>query len=90
MNRLHFKPCYFCCSCCSGGCLLIAERILNEDKTGPKKALLLCLNMLVQAHGKERSAAEYEQLLQKQGFIDIRTNQLESSAGIDAALCRKA
>jgi len=45
--------------------------------------------MLVQTHGKERSAAEYKQLLQKQGFIDIRTNQLESSAGIDAVLCRK-
>jgi len=74
----------------SGGCLLIAERILNEDKTGPKKALLLSLNMLVQTHGKERSAAEYKQLLQKQGFIDIQTNQLESSAGIDAILCRKA
>jgi len=74
----------------SGGCLLIAERILNEDKTGPKKALLQSLNMLVQTHGKERSVAEYKQLLQKQGFIDIQSKQLESSAGIDAILCRKA
>jgi len=75
---------------CLGGGLLIAEMFLNESKTGPKWTLLQTLNMLVQLHGKERTAAEYKQLLEKQGFIDIQTKQLESSAGTDAILCRKA
>ena len=72
-----------------GGGLLIAEKFLNEDKTGAESALLQSLNMLVQAHGKERTAREYKQLLEKQGFVDIQTKQLESS-GLDAILCRKA
>ena len=63
--------------------------LLNQDKTGPKKTLLQSLNMLVQLDGKERTAAEYKQLLQNKGFIDIQTKQLESSAGTDAILCRK-
>ncbi|KAL9973438.1 hypothetical protein ACROYT_G019900 [Oculina patagonica] len=74
----------------SGGSLLIAEKFLNEDKTGPKGALLQSLNMLVQLHGKERTATEYKQLLEKQGFVDIQTKQLESSPELDAILCRKA
>ena len=72
-----------------GGALLIAEKFLNEDKTGPKGVLLQSLNMLVQTYGKERTATEYKQLLEKQGFVDIQTKQLESS-GLDAILCRKA
>ena len=62
---------------------------LNHDKTGPKKTLLQSLNMLVQLDGKERTAVEYKQILQGQGFIDIQTKQLESSADTDAILCRK-
>ena len=71
-----------------GGGLLIAEKFLNEDKTGPKSTLLQSLNMLVQTHGKERTATEYKQLLEKQGFVDIQTRQLQSSV-LDAILCRK-
>ena len=48
------------------------------------------LNMLVTTEGMERTATEYKQLLEKQGFVDIQTNQLELSSGLDAVLCRKA
>ena len=72
-----------------GGGLLIVEMILNEDKTGPKNFLLQSLNMLIQMEGKERTAAEYKQLLEKHGFTNIQAKQLES-AGIGAILCRKA
>ncbi len=63
--------------------------LLNEDKTGSKGALLQSLNMLVTMEGKERSATEYKQLLEKQGFVDIQTKQLKLSSGLDAILCRK-
>ena len=73
-----------------GDCLLVAEAFLDEDKTGPKSVLLQSLNMLVLEQGKERTAQEYKEILEKQGFVDIQTKKLESSAGLDAILCRKA
>ena len=73
-----------------GGRVLIAERFLDEDKTGPKSTLLTSLNMLVQVDGKERTRDEYRKLLEKQGFVDIQAKQLDSSEGSDAILCRKA
>lgn len=73
-----------------GGCLLIAEAFLDKDKTGPKSVLLQSLNMLVQMEGRERTAEEYKEILRERGFVDIETKKLESSAGSDAILCRKA
>ena len=64
--------------------------LLNDDKTGPMRTLLQSLNMLVQEIGKECSAEEYKELLEKHGFVDIQTKRLEPDAGIDAILCRKA
>ena len=81
---------YFQFICVLGGGLLIAEKFLNEDKTGPKSTLLQSLNMLVQLHGKERTATEYKELLEKQGFVGVQTKELESSSELDAILCRKA
>ena len=72
-----------------GGGLLIGERLLNEDNTGPKHALLLSLNMLVVTEGKERTVMEYRQLLEKHGFVDFQAKQFESTLGVDAILCRK-
>ena len=62
---------------------------LSDDKRGPKRTLLQSLNMLVQTRGKERTAAEYKEILQKYGFKDIQTKKLKDSAGLDATLCRK-
>jgi acetylserotonin N-methyltransferase len=61
----------------SGGAILLAEKLLWEDKTGPRWALLQSLNMLVCTEGKERTLAEYEELLTQAGFEEIqgvRTN----------------
>ena len=62
---------------------------LSDDKRGPKRTLLQSLNMLVQTSGKERTAAEYKEILQKHGFEDIQTKKLKDSAGLDVTLCRK-
>ena len=79
----------YCVFVTIGGGLLIGERLLNEDKTGPKDALLLSLNMLVITEGKERTMIEYKQLLEKHGFVDFQVKQFESTLGIDAILCKK-
>jgi len=55
-----------------GGGILIAEKLLNEGKTGPISAHLQSLNMLVCTEGKERTLSEYRTLLEDAGFNDVR------------------
>lgn len=71
----------------SGGGLLIAERLLNDDKTGPLKGQLQSLNMLVCTEGKERNAAEYRALLLEAGFADVQAR--ETGSVVDAILAIK-
>ena len=47
------------------GALLIAEKLLLEDKSGPRWAQMQSLNMLTCTEGKERTLGEYEALLKK-------------------------
>ena len=54
-----------------GGALLIAERLLEEEKTGPTSALMQSLNMLVCTEGKERTLSEYAALLHQTGFTEV-------------------
>jgi acetylserotonin N-methyltransferase len=54
-----------------GGGLLIVERLLAADKSGPASALMQSLNMLVCTEGKERTLAEYEVLLRRAGFATV-------------------
>jgi acetylserotonin O-methyltransferase len=56
----------------SGGGLLLAEKLLREDKTGPISAQLQSLNMLVCTEGRERSLSEYRQLLEVIGFVKVQ------------------
>ncbi|MDR3633214.1 MAG: class I SAM-dependent methyltransferase [Isosphaeraceae bacterium] len=70
-----------------GGALLIAEKLLLDDKTGPRSAQMQSLNMLCCTEGKERTLAEYETLLLTAGFAHVigrRTN-----APLDAVLAVK-
>ena len=73
--------------CFVGGGLLICESILNEDKSGPLFPLLRSLHMLMQTGGKERTASEYKQPLEKHGFVDVQVKQVHPNMG--AILCRK-
>jgi len=45
-----------------------AEKLLDDDKLGPRWAQLQSLNMLCCTEGKERTLSEYEQLLRSAGF----------------------
>ena len=62
MEYLHNLP---------GGALLVFERVLNENKDGPLNTLLLDLGMLVGPGGRERSAEEYQNLLENNGFEKV-------------------
>lgn len=71
----------------AGGALLIAEKLLTEDKTGPRGALMQSLNMLVCTEGKERSVSEYEVLLREAGFAEVRGRR--TNGPLDAVLATK-
>ncbi|MGA3328262.1 MAG: class I SAM-dependent methyltransferase [Terriglobia bacterium] len=71
----------------SGGALLIAEKLLNDDKTGPVPALMQSLSMLVCTEGKERTLAEYTALLRQAGFAQVMGKV--TNAPLDAILAVK-
>ena len=55
----------------AGGGLLVAEALVNDDRSGPVYALMQDLNMLVCTDGRERTLAEYRRLLEAAGFSDV-------------------
>ena len=55
-----------------GARLLLAERIVPTDNT-PSEATLFDINMLVVLGGRERTGAEYRELLERSGFALLRT-----------------
>jgi acetylserotonin N-methyltransferase len=71
----------------SGGGILIAEKLLLEDRTGPISAQLQSLNMLVCTEGKEHTLGEYRRLLEDAGFRNIQGRI--TGAPLDAVLAFK-
>jgi acetylserotonin N-methyltransferase len=70
-----------------GGALLIAEKLIDEDRGGPHSAQLQSLNMLLVTEGKERTHTEYEALLKEAGFAEVRS--FRTQAPLDAVLALK-
>ncbi len=70
-----------------GGALLIAEKLLAPDKLGPRWAQMQSLNMLTCTEGKERTLAEYRELLTGVGFSSVEGRVTESP--LDAVLAVK-
>ncbi|MEI8213194.1 MAG: class I SAM-dependent methyltransferase [Planctomycetota bacterium] len=70
----------------SGG-LLIGEKIIAEDRSGPRWALMQSLNMLVCTEGRERSFSEYRELLRETGFTEIQ--HATTDVPLDAILAIK-
>ncbi len=68
-----------------GGALLIAERLLEPDKSGPVNALMQSLNMLICTEGKERTLEEYRTLLLDAGFTHVEGKR--TGRALDAILC---
>jgi acetylserotonin O-methyltransferase len=72
----------------AGGALLVAEKLLSDDRTGPVWAQMQSLNMLVCTEGKERTLPEYEALLKRAGFAEVQGRT--TSAPLDAVLAIKS
>jgi acetylserotonin N-methyltransferase len=71
----------------AGGGLLIAEKLLTADLTGPAAAHMQSLNMLVCTVGRERSFEQYAALLNAAGFSEVRGEVTGSP--LDAVLAVK-
>jgi len=69
------------------GAILIAEKLLYEDKSGPISAQLQSLNMLMCTEGKERTLPEYRRLLEDAGFRNVQGRITGST--LDAVLATK-
>jgi acetylserotonin N-methyltransferase len=54
------------------GAVLIAEKLFNDDKTGPMDVNMQDINMLLVTTGRERTLAEYIDMLEKIGFKNIK------------------
>jgi acetylserotonin N-methyltransferase len=71
----------------SRGGLLVGEGLLDEDRSGPLRALMQNLNMLVCTDGKERTCSEYRALLDSTGFRAIQCRR--TGTILDAVLAQK-
>jgi acetylserotonin N-methyltransferase len=72
----------------AGGALLVAEKLLFEDRSGPLGAHLQSLSMLVVTEGRERSLSEYTALLSEAGFVEIEGRRTGNY--LDAILAKKS
>ena len=72
----------------AGGGLLIAEKLLHDDQSGPRWAQMQNLNMLTCTEGKERTLGQYEALLRKAGFAHVEGRATPSP--LDAVLATKS
>jgi acetylserotonin N-methyltransferase len=70
-----------------GGGLLIAERLVDDDRSGPVPALMQSLNMLICTEGRERTFGEYKTLLREAGFREIEGRR--TGTALDALLALK-
>ena len=72
----------------AGGALLIAERLLKEDRSGPVATHMQSLNMLVCTEGRERTLSEYTALLRDAGFGEVAAQV--TGVALDAILATRA
>lgn len=70
-----------------GGALLLAERLMHQDRSGPVSTHMQSLNMLICTEGRERTLAEYTALLRDAGFSSVEGRV--TGATLDAVLALK-
>jgi SAM-dependent methyltransferase len=68
-SQLILKNCYHALK--PRGVILVCEKLLDENRTGPLQTTLMDLQALVSTGGQERTWKEYESWMESAGFIDI-------------------
>lgn len=73
-----------------GGGILLGEVILDDDKRGPAQSLSFSMSMFTACtKSRMRSGKEFEQLLQKHGFVQIQYRQNEVPFLVGVVFARK-
>lgn len=72
-----------------GGAILILDSILNEDKVGPLYLNIREMMLFTRFQGKQRSFSEFENLLAKNGFTNIKLYRANKFCLYDGILARK-
>ncbi|KAJ8383533.1 hypothetical protein AAFF_G00219830 [Aldrovandia affinis] len=83
-EKVHFLLSKLSAICTPGCGVLVAEMFLDEERSGPSRALLQALSMTA---GRQRSATEYHRLMKEHGFTQSRAAFTHSF--LDAVLCIK-
>jgi acetylserotonin O-methyltransferase len=86
-DKIRLLLARICAALPDGGGLLIAERLIDEDRRGPVGAQMQSLNMLVCTEGRERTLGEYTSLLLDAGFKTVRGSV--TGTPLDAVLAEK-
>ncbi len=71
----------------ANGALLVAEKLLDDDRLGPVPGQMQSLNMLVCTEGRERTLPEYRALLEAAGFRSVEGRR--TGTPLDAILALK-
>ena len=73
----------------AGGLLVLLDVVLNSEKTGPFRGIVVDLVILVETPGVERSADEYKTLLESEGFGNFQFYPIDTSSHFDVITVRK-
>ncbi|MBI4337928.1 MAG: methyltransferase domain-containing protein [Chloroflexi bacterium] len=65
-----------------GGAILVCEKLLDEDKTGPPITALMNLHALVSTGGEEHTASEYQAWMVEAGFHNMEVRRLTGNRDI--------
>ena len=75
--------------CVLGGQVIILEGALQHNKTGPFRAIVLDITMLMHNPGRERTVGEYKLLTTKAGFKTFSFQAVEGTSHYDVFVARK-
>jgi acetylserotonin N-methyltransferase len=71
-----------------GGAVLVAEKLISDDRAGPDWAQMQDVNMLLVTEGRERTLGEYAELLKRAGFAEVEGRVTDAPVDVVLAVKR--